>query len=300
MLRRFFRIGANPRRYSRQLEKIKRDEIPPDSSPFSQTEDGFWKWAHTAGYRQHAWLRDRLPRFPDPAVQIRFTGQAGDSNTSEGFAAYILFKSYLDRHVVKSGSAPRDIEVLDFGCGWGRILRFWLRDLSPENIHGMDCLGEAIDVARGLDLGLPLCHSPVWPPAPYANDRFSLIYAFSVFSHLSEPAADAWIGEFHRLLRPGGILCVTTRERGFIVDNLIGKFEDRSFWLAEYDSGKFCHEPTGGGGELETSFYGETAIPREYVISHWVARGYELVDYLDNAGELRQNVIVLRKSEPGA
>jgi SAM-dependent methyltransferase len=54
------------------------------------------------------------------------------------------------------------------------------------------------------------------PPTPFPADRFDLIYAFSVFSHLSEPVHEAWLGELSRILRPGGLLVVTTREREFI------------------------------------------------------------------------------------
>jgi SAM-dependent methyltransferase len=36
-----------------------------------------------------------------------------------------------------------------------------------------------------------------------------LIYALSVFSHLDEPLQRAWLAEFRRLLRPGGLLVLS-------------------------------------------------------------------------------------------
>ena len=32
----------------------------------------------------------------------------------------------------------RDSRVLDFGCGWGRVIRFFLKDVAPWNLVGVD------------------------------------------------------------------------------------------------------------------------------------------------------------------
>ena len=92
----------------------------------------------------------------------------------------------------------------------------------------------------------------------------------------------------HRLLKSGGLVVLTTRERGFIEyceslrkasDKLaafacgaVNSFRNPTQWLAAYDRGEFCHHPTGGGGVLAESFYGETCIPKQYVETHWADR----------------------------
>ena len=48
------------------------------------------------------------------------------------------------------------------------------------------------------------------PPLTYDNGVFDLIYAISVFTHLSEQNALNWIDELHRVLKPNGILLITT------------------------------------------------------------------------------------------
>src|SRR3712207_8856820 len=50
------------------------------------------------------------------------------------------------------------------------------------------------------------------PPAPYPDDRFELVYAISILTHLTEPAAHAWVADFARVLRPGGALIVRSEE----------------------------------------------------------------------------------------
>ena len=47
----------------------------------------------------------------------------------------------------------------------------------------------------------------------YGDETFDLIYAISVFTHLTEELGRAWIAELRRLLRPGGLLMFTVHGR---------------------------------------------------------------------------------------
>jgi hypothetical protein len=46
-------------------------------------------------------------------------------------------------------------------------------------------------------------------------------------------------------------------------------FPDVAKTLKAYDNGEFCYAPTGGGGPLDASFYGEACIPEAYARRHW-------------------------------
>ena len=48
------------------------------------------------------------------------------------------------------------------------------------------------------------------PPLDYENDFFSLVYARSVFTHLSEELQIEWMKEFARIIKKGGYLYFTT------------------------------------------------------------------------------------------
>ena len=52
--------------------------------------------------------------------------------------------------------------------------------------------------------------SPEEPPLPYGDQSLDVVYAISIWSHFAEPAALAWLDEMHRLLRPGGMLVLST------------------------------------------------------------------------------------------
>ena len=65
--------------------------------------------------------------------------------------------------------------ILDFGCGWGRILRFFLKDLDQKYIHGVDVEPSAIAECRDTrvpgDIQLIAPHGPL----PFSNDTFEIV-----------------------------------------------------------------------------------------------------------------------------
>ena len=48
------------------------------------------------------------------------------------------------------------------------------------------------------------------PPLPNESSTFDLVYALSVFTHLTEEAQRSWIHECFRVLKPGGHLLIST------------------------------------------------------------------------------------------
>jgi SAM-dependent methyltransferase len=99
--------------------------------------------------------------------------------------------------------------VLDFGCGCGRTLR-WLTKASPKTrFHGADVDAEAIAWCRDHLPGAEFRVSPAAPPTDYADASFDLIYAISVFTHLSLKHQLLWFAELHRILKPEGLLFFT-------------------------------------------------------------------------------------------
>jgi SAM-dependent methyltransferase len=290
-------------RYRRQVNAALESANAPLS--FSGLEDEAWFWANTEGYREDARLRELLPAMPDDFTQLRFTGVAGDRTLREGFEAYRLFKEIFQQH---GGDLAR-ARVLDYGCGWGRIIRFFLKDVLPEQLWGIDCFDEVLQVSKDTN---PWCHFELvnaFPPSTLADDSFDFIYSYSVFSHLSEDAHLAWLREFKRILKPGGLLIATTRKREFIElcrrlnqggDVAIHKrgvaesFPQTERALQDYDEGKYCYHPAGGGGPLDSSFFGETCIPKAYVLQHWTNQ-FEFLDFIDDERCL-QSVIVVKKS----
>lgn len=276
---------------------------------YSGVPDDRWLWLNTEGLRTDPQAKAVLPGLPPERIQINWTGAAGDVTLTEAHKFYVAVKGYADRFGTPLAKSQR---VLDFGCGWGRIVRFFLKDLDGHRLHGIDCYPEALELARANNRYCRFDRVDPHPPTELPANSYDLVYAFSVFSHLSEAAHKAWLAEFRRLLKPGGLAVLTTRDRHFIEfcgrvreeqkakaldEHLFGPalaFPDVAASLRAYDAGEFCYSGVGGGGVLDGSFYGETAIPEGYVRKHWTD-GFEVVDFLTDRNVCVQNIAVVRK-----
>lgn len=99
--------------------------------------------------------------------------------------------------------------MLDFGCGAGRVLR----QFAPEAESGGEYWG--CDLYRPTVDWLQENLSPPFRfyvneqrPMPHPDDHFDLVYAISVFTHITDEWAD-WLLELHRIIKPGGFLLAT-------------------------------------------------------------------------------------------
>lgn len=113
------------------------------------------------------------------------------------------------RRVLKKNSVDTEGlgAVLDFGCGIGRVLRH-LRKL-PAEMHGSDYNPDLIAWCRENLRFAEFAVNPLEGPLAYEDGKFGLVYAWSVFTHLTERQQRLWINELTRVLRPGGYLFLT-------------------------------------------------------------------------------------------
>lgn len=223
---------------------------------------------------------DLLPGFPPADLQRMTTGLEGEATLRPAGAFYADVLEALHR---QGRGIACDWRVLDFGCGWGRISRFFLRDIPLANLFGIDVDPEFIALTRRLFSSDTFSACSAFPPTAFAPGSFDLIVAYSVFSHLSENAALQWIAEFARLLRPRGVLAFTTRHESFLdycdwlrrqpdtegYSAALGAlFPDIEAVRARYRRGELVHATSpgvAGGGARNGTFYGETLIPPDYV-----------------------------------
>ena len=105
--------------------------------------------------------------------------------------------------------------LLDFGCGCGRVTRYW-RTLESTRVVGTDYNAELVDWCRE---NLPFAEfttNALRPPLPFGPASFDVAYALAVFTHLGEELALEWVDELARVLRPGGHLVISTAGRSHV------------------------------------------------------------------------------------
>lgn len=204
-----------------------------------------------------------LPSLPPDHVQNAFTGISGKKNIEQGFAFY----TYILKHFVSKNQPI----IMDFGSGWGRIARFFLRDTPAENIFAVDPYSVALDWMNKTRLPCKIIKSNSLPPIPnIETNKFDLIYAFSVFSHLSEEYFNCWMSYLLGLLDEKGTIVFTSRGLHFIdyiEKNEISKprFKNYGELRNKYIAGEFQFFGHNRSDELNGNWYGEAFIPFQYL-----------------------------------
>jgi SAM-dependent methyltransferase len=193
--------------------------------------------------------------------------------------------------------------VLEFGCGCGRILR-WLDDLPPgTKLHGVDIDEEAIAWAAEHIPHARFTVNQALPPLDFPDDAFDLVVNHSVFTHLPERYQDAWLGELDRVTRPGGTLLLTVSAdhpfQGFL-QSWRDAGADPKRWENEYrQRGIVYVEDDEWKGGPFPDFYHSTFHAPWYVFQHWT-RFLELQAYIVRGSLDFQDLLVLRPRDNAA
>jgi SAM-dependent methyltransferase len=175
--------------------------------------------------------------------------------------------------------------MLDFGCGCGRILRHW-ECLSAIEIHAAD---QNEELAGWCDRNLPfvsVSRSSPLPPLPYQHDAFDVVYAVSVFTHLTEQVQLLWLAELARIIRPGGLLLLTVHGDRYL--DRLGTAERRA-----YEEGRLVvRYPSASGTNLCCAFH-----PARFVQER-LAPGFDLLEHTTGGFELgapEQDLVVFAR-----
>lgn len=144
---------------------------------------------------------------PPAELVVLVSGPSRAWFSERGKADAEAFRALAARH---GADVAAGLDVLDFGCGAGRIARW----LAPEVIaaggsfHGSD-LNPKLSTWCAANLPGTYRTNGLQPPLANGTDSLDLIYAHSVLTHLTEPTAQAWLAEVARVLRPGGLALLT-------------------------------------------------------------------------------------------
>ncbi len=163
-------------------------------------------------YLIHAGERRALQRseadFPVPPPALAYDAYA-----------HIRYSEYREtglrdgQHIaglINEHAGGQNLKILEWGCGPGRVIRHLQKFLAgPAELTGADYNRDSVAWCRAHLDGITFVENDVEPPLPFDAGRFDVVYALSVFTHLSEPLHAAWIDELARVLKPGGLLLLT-------------------------------------------------------------------------------------------
>ena len=239
-------------------------------------------------------LSKRLPRMASVAVQTNWTGTSGLRLLKQTSS----FVRALACQFVRLTGRPIDgASILDFGCGYGRIARLMYYFSDPSNLIGVDPWDESIRICRECGLGENFRLSERLPvELPVDGRKFDLIYALSVFTHLSAKAAFQALQACRRYIKSDGILAITIRPVEYwSLDSTVHALKDTAKVRAEHAARGFAFSPMGFPVDGEDT-YGNTSMTTEWIaqsVPDWRVVGvdrslddeYQLYVFLRPAGD---------------
>lgn len=234
-------------------------------------------------------MHGREPGYPLPPARLRFRvhGLADrQSFLRVGQTCADDLKSALRHTGIAFDSF---IDILDFGCGCGRVLRYLHNPSVPQKFCGSDIDPESIEwCQRNLPFAIFKANEPN-PPLPFGPKQFDFIYAISVFTHLDVDHQFAWLNELKRVARPGAIIFATTH--GSHTHSSLGaqdreRLADKGFLFSVWTTGFF--KADGLPDFYQTAYHTE-----EYIRSNW-SGVFRVRSYIERGINSHQDLVVLQ------
>jgi len=179
--------------------------------------------------------------------------------------------------------------ILDFGCGCGRILIWFTKYARTCNLFGTDSNEEMIIWCQN---NMPFGTYSVnhrFKPLHYESNTFDLVYAMSVFTHFSESEQFYWLEELKRIVKSEGIIILTLHGME------LSKAIPNNYQITEENNGFILYQEKAGTSR-DGSYQNNAFHTREYVYKHYVQH-FKIIDYIEGkAGIDRdQDRVILQK-----
>ena len=160
-------------------------------------------------------VREPMDRYLSPAEAKRFYDRLGSRQDWQGF-----FENPAINEMIAHAAFESAHSVFEFGCGTGALAARLLQQQLPSDARyvGLDISGTMVSLARerlkpwsDRARVLQSDGSPCIPEPDRSFDRFVSTYVFDL---LCPDFIDQLLSEAHRLLLPGGKLCLVSMTFG--------------------------------------------------------------------------------------
>jgi len=244
------------------------------------------KEGHEVAKLETWFSEDLRPDFDFPDVlKVRVA-----NNAKKGFfsaSSFTSFRNYFEQ-VQKHSKAGTINNMLDWGCGCGRLTVMFSRGTPISEIYGCDIDKEAVAWCKeNLEGNFDVI--PLLPPTQYEDNFFDLVVSNSVLTHLTKDVQRKWLAEMQRIVAPGGLFIASVhgefatyfRFRGEVSEPLMNDINDET-------------PDHNLDGILPNDYYRGTFQKRVYT-ERVFSEYFDVLDYIE-AGALNfQDLVVMRR-----
>lgn len=241
-------------------------------------------------------LKSRIPRLPSAADQTRWVGDHGLSLMKRSANLVRLYEYLSWRH---SGRSLRDHYVLDYGCGWGRLLRLMPYFVDHDRLEGVDALKASVDICLSNGV-LSLVRQVNSIPDRFDSDlfgRFGIVSLFSVFTHTPD-----WLTrEILRLAHTSSnsdalVFCTIRTDDWLVVRNGLWPQDVIDGARASFGQTGYAFIPIGGiSSGFSSDQYGDTIVSPNYFSNLCEMEGWRVLAFDRDMSEPFQLCVILEK-----
>ena len=136
---------------------------------------------------------------------------------TETWAVHVLKRAVDDLERLLGERRPANPVIVDVGCGWGRSFALLRERFAPSALIGIDVSADMLRASaaeagrHGITVDLRQANSA---DLPLASQSVDMVFCHQTFHHLVEQ--ERALSEFHRVLRPGGVLLFAESTRKYI------------------------------------------------------------------------------------
>ncbi len=219
-----------------------------------------------------------LPAMASPDVQMHWTGQS-DLPLIVQTASFV--RAANENYTQIKGETLKDKRILDFGCGYGRMLRAF--SYYSDYVFGVDPWSESIKACNEAGITENVSQSAYLPETLPAPTDFDFVFAFSVFTHLSERAAKTNLAAIRKHMKTGALACITIRPVEYwphVYRNEAPEWISTK--MTAHNSIGFAFHPHNREPVDGDITYGDSSMTVEWLMS--TTNGFELAG-LDRSGD---------------
>lgn len=174
--------------------------------------------------------------------------------------------------------------ILDFGCGAGRTLRHFTAEAAEAELWGCDIDEESIRwMEEQMCPPFQVFVNGPEPPLDQPDSSFDLIWAISVFTHLTS-SWSRWLVELHRLLKPDALLFLTFMGCGMSQEIADEPWDENKFGMNVIKHGQSWD--LGGPMVLHSPWWIEEHWGRAFEILSLTPDGFAGKPWLDHGSVL--------------
>jgi ubiquinone/menaquinone biosynthesis C-methylase UbiE len=177
------------------------------------------------------WARYYIQRFRNKRINKGFKKSNPDVKLPPDYLMYESFQINYSKYYTESIETAqwiashftkyielKDKKILDWGCGPGRVVRHLPKVIDNGcEFYATDYNKKSIDWCAQNLPNIQFNLNPLKAALPYNDNFFDIIYGISIFTHLSRELHGDWYAELYRILKPNGIMLLTTQGDNFKV-----------------------------------------------------------------------------------